>query len=80
LPSPCNEYSDYPKYPVTIIFEDGVEYTLLSEDYLYDGAEVNIKYAGICIIGFNYHNSANLYVIGNIFLQKYYTVYDMTNF
>jgi hypothetical protein len=60
---------------IEIQFTDSDEtYTITPDQYLFNGTDFG--YNGACIFGIM---SGSQYSLGNVFLQKYYTIYDQLN-
>ncbi|KAJ2791001.1 aspartic proteinase precursor [Coemansia helicoidea] len=64
-----------PSLPSLSLTFGGVKYTLDAKDYI-------LEVDGLCVSGFmgmDLHGSDEVWTIGNTFLRKFYTVYDLGN-
>ena len=61
-------------------FDDKYYYNVQPKDYLINGVEFGVP--GLCVIGVQGGIEAsyfNFYIMGNVFLRQYYSVYDFEN-
>lgn len=66
----CNSISKYPNVTLTIA---GLNYTLTANDYV-------ISFKGQCSIGFGVNTQDNnTWLLGNVFLARFYTIFDIGN-
>jgi hypothetical protein len=66
--------------PLKFRFEDKYYYSIPPSEYLINGAELDVP--GICVFGVQGGLEAsqfNLYILGDIFLRSFYSVYDFEN-
>ncbi|KAI0092416.1 endopeptidase [Irpex rosettiformis] len=62
-----------PNLPDLVLYFDGTPYTLKGTDYI-------LEAGGTCLSAFtplDLPNGLNLWIVGDVFLRKYYTVYDL---
>jgi hypothetical protein len=57
-------------------FSDELIYNIPPNDYLLEGSDFDIP--GFCIIGVSY-GDYGMYILGDVFLKGFYSVYDFDN-
>lgn len=65
-----NSFDDFPN--ITLSFDNGWDATLTGRDYV-----TNV--AGECMLGFQLVDYLNYVILGDIFMRKYYTIFDADN-
>ncbi|KAJ3143096.1 Vacuolar protease A [Physocladia obscura] len=76
------ECSDIPNLPDISIVIGGVPHVLTGKDYVLNvgGGSLTTTEAGSCVSGFmGMDLPISIWVVGDVFLRKYYTVYDLGN-
>ncbi|PSR73403.1 hypothetical protein PHLCEN_2v10695 [Hermanssonia centrifuga] len=69
------ECDTVPHLPDLVLYFDSQPYTLKGTDYI-------LEVQGTCMssfTGLDMPNGMNLWIVGDVFLRKYYTVYDLDN-
>lgn len=83
LPSPMGEStvdcSKVPTLPNLDLEISGKTFTLTPEDYILNESQGNSSICLIGIIGLDLPNNEQLFIWGDVFLQKYYTLFDVGN-
>lgn len=68
----CNAYASI-FIPIGIQFNDGWVYPVPSDQYLVDSTLIGFE---VCMLGIMGQANATSYVLGNIFLKDYYSIYN----
>ena len=65
--------------PLSFVLSNGVMFSIPPEEYMLDGAELGNP--GFCIFGVQggLDASMNMYILGDVFLKSFYSVYDFEN-
>jgi len=72
----CKGVEDLPDITFTI---DNVDYTLTQEDYVVKITDMGITECMLGVMGSAFPPSFNYFILGDVFMRKYYTFFDKEN-
>jgi len=72
----CKGVEDLPDVTFTI---DGIDYTLTADDYVLKITDMGITECMMGIMGSAFPPSFNYFILGDVFMRKFYTFFDKEN-